>query len=325
MATPKKDLWSSGPGGGFDFSSLFNGGGGLAGLFQAISQLFSGLLGKGGGLLDKVLAPVNSFTGNGGFERPTSNGAPSEYSPGNPDQAVVNAPADGQFSSRQALSLAARDNAGGGYCAKGVANILLSQGYDVTRGNAHHWDKTLPQKGWVKMEGVTPQNAPEGAVLVYDSDIHRGRMPRGGGGSLYGHVELVCYNGDDRLYVSDKARANAGGSVMRNYVGAYIPAERYAAMKREEEAKNTAVADNKAQPNTPSASPAPQGPAPTTAATGSVASSVTTAAGPTSLDNAPPMGNQFASAAPGTNLVNNPAPVPVAPPPVTRPEFALNS
>ncbi len=115
---------------------------------------------------------------------------------------------------------AATDNAGGGYCAKGVANILQAAGLDCTRGNAHTWDDTLPQNGWQKLEGVTPENAPPGAVIVYDRDQnYRGK----GGGAEYGHVEIVAIEADgDRKYVSDKARDNWGGTVPDNFVGVYI-------------------------------------------------------------------------------------------------------
>lgn len=115
---------------------------------------------------------------------------------------------------------AATDNAGGGYCAKGVANILQAAGLECTRGNAHTWDETLPQNGWQKLEGVTPENAPPGAVLVFDRDTnYRGK----GGGAEYGHVEIVAIEADgDRKYVSDKARDNWGGTVPDNFVGVYI-------------------------------------------------------------------------------------------------------
>ena len=115
---------------------------------------------------------------------------------------------------------AASDNAYGGYCAKGVANILQAAGLGYTRGNAHTWDETLPENGWQKVEGLTPENAPPGAVLVFDRDTnYRGK----GGGAEYGHVEIVAVEADgDRKYVSDKARDNWGGSVPGNFVGVYI-------------------------------------------------------------------------------------------------------
>ena len=127
------------------------------------------------------------------------------------------------FDSLQAIRCSQTDNAGGGYCAKGTANILESMGYKVTRGHATEWDDTLPKNGWVKLRGVDPRNAPEGAVLVYDSDLERGRAARNNGGGKYGHVEVVAKASDGHtVFVSDKARDNFGGSVPNNFEGAYM-------------------------------------------------------------------------------------------------------
>ncbi len=121
------------------------------------------------------------------------------------------------------MHTARTDNAGGGYCAKGVANILESAGLDCTRGNAHTWDETLPQNGWEKLEGITPENAPPGAVIVYDRDANFSGQ---GGGAEYGHVEIVAMGADgQRQYVSDAARSNWGGTVPDNFVGVYINPE----------------------------------------------------------------------------------------------------
>ena len=125
--------------------------------------------------------------------------------------------------SQQAIQISQTDNAGSGYCAKGVANVLLQMGYSVTRGNAHDWDRTLPNNGWRFLPGVTPDTAPPGAVLVFDSDIHAGKPVGTTGGAKYGHVEIVTTTADgQRLYVSDKARTNWGGTVSHNYVGAWV-------------------------------------------------------------------------------------------------------
>lgn len=118
------------------------------------------------------------------------------------------------------MQTARTDNAYGGYCAKGVANILEAAGLDCSRGNAHTWDETLPQNGWEKLEGVTPENAPPGAVIVYDRDANYSGK---GGGAEYGHVEIVAMGADgERQYVSDAARSNWGGTVPDNFVGVYI-------------------------------------------------------------------------------------------------------
>lgn len=112
------------------------------------------------------------------------------------------------------------DDAGGGYCAKGVANLLEHVGLGCQRGDAYTWKDSLPKNGWIKLEGVTPDNAPPGAVLVYDRNSnHQGKS----GGAAFGHVEIatVDVNGK-RQYVSDKARDNWGGTVPQNFVGVYV-------------------------------------------------------------------------------------------------------
>jgi surface antigen len=132
---------------------------------------------------------------------------------------------DGKFDSDRALYLSRRDNARAGYCAKGVANILIDQGYPVQRANAKYWDENLQNDPrWVRLDGVSPEDAPEGAVLCFDSDPELGkRLRRNGGGSKYGHVEVVAKNSDgENIYISDAARTKFGGSVPENYVGAYV-------------------------------------------------------------------------------------------------------
>src|SRR5690606_23618419 len=68
-----------------------------------------------------------------------------------------------RFDSAAAIRTAGRDNAGAGYCAKGVANVLEAQGFPVQRGNATDWWRTLPRLGWRLLPGVGPSDAPEGA------------------------------------------------------------------------------------------------------------------------------------------------------------------
>ncbi|MBK6897383.1 MAG: hypothetical protein IPH06_12415 [Alphaproteobacteria bacterium] len=112
------------------------------------------------------------------------------------------------------------DDAGGGYCAKGVANLLEHVGLGCQRGDAYTWKSSLPQNGWIKLEGVRPEDAPPGSVLLYDRSANsRGK----GGGTEFGHVEIatVDVNGR-RQYVSDKARDNWGGTVPQNFVGVYV-------------------------------------------------------------------------------------------------------
>lgn len=113
------------------------------------------------------------------------------------------------------------DDAREGRCARGVANILENIGVSVTRNHAYTWKDTLPQNGWVKLEGVRPEDAPSGAVAVYDRNPPGQRA--GEGGSEFGHVEIIAEDSSGkRHYVSDKARSNSGGTVPDNFVGVYV-------------------------------------------------------------------------------------------------------
>lgn len=123
----------------------------------------------------------------------------------------------------EAIRISQNDNAGGGYCAKGVANIINAMDIDgvtVTRGNARDWDTTLPQNGWVALEGFTPETAPPGAIIVYPPDANgRGQ----GGGAEYGHVEIAAVDASgNRTFVSDRARSNWGGTVADNGYTIYV-------------------------------------------------------------------------------------------------------
>lgn len=131
-----------------------------------------------------------------------------------------------------------------GYCARGVANILLKMGYPVTRGDAHDWDTTLPQKGWKKIS-CKPASCPAGSVLQFESNAHRGSGPLVTGGEKWGHVEIVTENRDgtkkfcsdacrgltDKIkpewggLAPDNKRVNRpgwGGTVPANYAGAWV-------------------------------------------------------------------------------------------------------
>ena len=129
------------------------------------------------------------------------------------------------FDSARAIRISQTDNAGSGYCGRGTANILRGLGVrGVVDANGTDWDENLSRdRNWVRLRGVSPHNAPVGAVLTYDSDLERGRSSRGTGGGTYGHVEIVAENrSGDRVYVSDAARRNAGGTVRDNYSGAFL-------------------------------------------------------------------------------------------------------
>ena len=125
---------------------------------------------------------------------------------------------DGKYDSSLALRIAAIDDATAGECARGVANILEAEGYQVTRGDAYTWAQNLLKDGWVLVPGATAATAPEGAVIVYDRD----NPPGGSGGAKYGHVEIVTYDNGQRVYVSDAARKTPGGTVPDNFMGVYV-------------------------------------------------------------------------------------------------------
>ena len=115
----------------------------------------------------------------------------------------------------------------GGYCGIGVYNILdaigMADGLPTSGRHGFAYAEHLPEAGWVKLEGVTPENAPPGAVLVYDKRPRSQQNGDGGGGDEFGHVEIVAVETDGtRQYVSDKARTNFGGTVPDRFVGAYI-------------------------------------------------------------------------------------------------------
>jgi hypothetical protein len=111
------------------------------------------------------------------------------------------------------------DNAGAGFCAKGVANILEAFGYPVTRTQgAYSWQTTLPNNGWQKVSGATATTCPVGGVLVFDRNNPPGPRP---GGDTWGHVEIVVDLPSGRRYVSDAVRTNWGGTVPGNFVGCY--------------------------------------------------------------------------------------------------------
>ena len=128
------------------------------------------------------------------------------------------------FDSARALRIAASDNAGGGYCARGVRNILTAMGWDNTRhASAYQLAGTLEGDGWVRLRGVRPQDAPEGSLLLFDKLRGSEMDGRDGQGKFHGHVELVTIGEDgQKRYTSDATRNNWGGSVGDQYLGAYM-------------------------------------------------------------------------------------------------------
>jgi len=194
-----------------------------------LSSIMGGLKGD---VTSSICTPAPGSDTGGGATVAGGTGTATQEAAQAPDPAgTVQAPSsvtDGPggwtlAKSQQAISISRVDNAGSGYCAKGVANIMLQMGYPVTRGNAHDWDQSLPSNGWTFLSGVAPGEAPPGALLVFDSDIHAGKPVGTTGGAKYGHVEIVTTTTDGkRQYVSDKPRNNWGGTVPDNYVGAWV-------------------------------------------------------------------------------------------------------
>lgn len=113
------------------------------------------------------------------------------------------------------------DSAGLYQCAEGVRNLLEAAGLPHKRGHGYQWKDSLPEAGWVKLEGVRPQDAPPGAVIAYDRDPPATRK-NNGAGSEYGHVEIAAINENgERVYISDASRKKPGGSVPHNFAGVF--------------------------------------------------------------------------------------------------------
>jgi len=131
---------------------------------------------------------------------------------------------NGTFNSNQANNITNRDNAPVGYCARGVANIAEQQNLGDFRGlNAHDFPSRMASQGYVLDTSYNQYNAPEGALLIYNSDTRAGKPARNSGGGLYGHVEYVSYSSSgSRQYSSSHTSARPGGSVNDNFMGAWV-------------------------------------------------------------------------------------------------------
>lgn len=128
----------------------------------------------------------------------------------------------------KAIEASRKDGVGSGYCGRGVWSVLERIGYGegIRSADGQDWEEVLAEAGWIPYDCPDPALAPYGAVLVYLSDmlIH-GKNLVGTKGGLWGHVELVAKDRKgNRVYVSDKARSNAGGTVPFNFVKrAWLP------------------------------------------------------------------------------------------------------
>ena len=172
---------------------------------------------------DGAFAPSASF---GNQAAPNENELNPKGDPNDPNYQDPGPGGNGTFTSDSANGIANQDNAPVGYCARGVANIAEAQGLGNFRGlNAHDFPDRMGSQGYVLSSQYNQYNAPEGAILIYDSDVRRGNPPRNRGGGEYGHVEFVTYNSSgQRQYTSSHISNNPGGSVNNNFVGVWIKA-----------------------------------------------------------------------------------------------------
>jgi hypothetical protein len=120
------------------------------------------------------------------------------------------------------------DDVGYGWCGRGVWSVLKNIGYGagIRSGDGQDWECILRNAGWVPLHCPLPKYAPFGSVLVYTSDLRlHGRNLVGTKGGRFGHVELVALDEKlGRVYVSDKPRRNAGGTVPMNFTKrAWVP------------------------------------------------------------------------------------------------------
>lgn len=149
---------------------------------------------------------------------------PDPNDPNNPQNQDPGPGGNGTFNSQNARNLAARDNAPVGWCARGVANIAQAQGLGNFRGlDAHDFPNRMASQGYVLDTSYNQYNAPEGSMIIYNSDVKLGKRPRGTGGGLYGHVEMVTYDASGkRGYTSSHTSSRPGGSVNDNFMGVWV-------------------------------------------------------------------------------------------------------
>jgi hypothetical protein len=149
---------------------------------------------------------------------------PDPNDPNNPQNQDPGPGGNGTFNSQDARRLAGQDNAPVGWCARGVANIAEAQGLGNFRGlDAHDFPSRMASQGYVLDTSYNQYNAPEGSMIIYNSDVKLGRPSRGTGGGLYGHVEMVTYDSaGNRGYTSSHTSSRPGGSVNDNFMGVWV-------------------------------------------------------------------------------------------------------
>jgi len=129
---------------------------------------------------------------------------------------------------QEAVQVAKTDHVGPGWCGRGVRHVLteIGLGTGLRGANGHDWERNLRDAGWKPLTCSHPSRAPEGSVLVYNSDVRLlGRNDRGTPGGRYGHVEFVARDAEGRrVYVADHVRGRPGGTVLDNFTGrAWLP------------------------------------------------------------------------------------------------------
>lgn len=128
----------------------------------------------------------------------------------------------------EAVNVAKTDHVGSGWCGRGVRHVLteIGLGEGLKGANGHDWEANLRAAGWKAVSCANPRLAPEGSVLVYNSDLRiHGANLRGTPGGRYGHVEFVARDSEGkRFYVADHARLRPGGTVPDNFTRrAWLP------------------------------------------------------------------------------------------------------
>lgn len=115
----------------------------------------------------------------------------------------------------------------GGDCALGVRTLLDMAGLKksgTTLGHAIHYHgrNTLRPLGYRQLAGVTEENAPPGAILVYKGpkspQYLAGKIGSDGTGTTLGHVTIK--GADGKFYTDGKTSRGAGAN--RDLVGVYV-------------------------------------------------------------------------------------------------------
>lgn len=154
---------------------------------------------------------------------PGSPSAPTELPPGSVLAPETVTDGTGDWSLATSEFILRKNYANKYQCAKGVRLILEDIGLPLNRcegvnGQDYHGNMSC-SNGWQNRADLTPDTAPPGCLISYNSRISVGRpVTKPGSGHVYGHVEIVATNAaGKRFYVSDKPRTNWGGSVPENW------------------------------------------------------------------------------------------------------------